>query len=140
MLEIATIKLMIPGVIAENEIIALLDSVSAITNNIDDDFLKGYVHENRGRLLLKNLNYESAGKEFGKGASYIAKRSGKDVSRAFERLYRVLLNQNIEHNARHRIAENIINVLVECGEHVDDNENLRDLKLMCDQVLASPNI
>lgn len=72
-----------------------LDKAWTTAVEIDDEFLKGYVHENYARIEMKNGKYLEAGHAFGQAAYYIAQRPGVETARAFDRLRNLILDSHL---------------------------------------------
>jgi tetratricopeptide (TPR) repeat protein len=138
-LELVTIMLLKEESLNNAEVVNILDNVWEKAVAINDDILKGYVSGNRGIIAYKAKDFRKAGFEIGKSACYMAQYSGKAVERYFGRLYDALLNPNLQDNESNDIAEGVLGVLKKHG-NVENSETLRGLKLLCEQMLQSPNI
>ena len=115
------------------DLIELLDEIWQTANDLGDELSKGYVHENRARLELRNEKYFEAGREFGSAAWYFAKRVGQESTRASRRIYDVLLDTHQDGEQRSALANGILGQLHEYD--IQDFRLLIALKEMCEQIL-----
>jgi hypothetical protein len=135
-IEIVLIMILRPYSYDEYELNKLLDEVWEISFPIKDEYLMGYVYENRARIQMQKENYFEAGQAFGKAACHFAKQTGQESARAFDRLHDQLLEDSLTNEMRDTLASGILEVL-SLQEYKEDVE-LSALTNMCQEILASP--
>jgi tetratricopeptide (TPR) repeat protein len=119
----------------EADLLERLDKVWRTAEDLDDEFLKGYVYENYARIEMKNENYLEAGRDFGKAASYVASRTSVDMTRAFDRLREVILNSRLHEDQSNALAQGVYEQLTSQKDH-KDYRKLDSLVNMCQQILG----
>jgi tetratricopeptide (TPR) repeat protein len=137
-IEIALIMLIGDDPLNTTELNELLDQVWQTANDLGDELLMGYVYENRARLAMKNKNYIEAGRMIGDVAHHISRRTGHESLRAFSRLHKFLLNDELSTVDRDALAVGVLQTLTrqDCQGH----PALIALINMCEQILALPKL
>jgi len=135
-IEIALIMMLQPDLCNEDKLKQLLGDVWKAAFELDDELLMGYVLENRARIEMSCGKYLEAGQEFGKAALHIAKRTGQETTRAFDRLHNILLDDPLANEQRDELAKGIIEEL--SNQDYAKNAALVALFNMCEEILASP--
>jgi len=121
----------------EAELTALLDQVWKTSNELGDEFLKGYVYENRARIEMKNGRYLEAGRAFGEAAYYIANRTGVETARAFDRLHNTLLDASLSNEQGNALAQGVYQQVLQ-QEYYEYYPKLTALINMCEHILGLP--
>jgi tetratricopeptide (TPR) repeat protein len=135
-LEIALIMMLQPELYNETELSKLLDKVWQTASALNDELLMGYVYENRARIEMRNKKYLEAGRAFGDAALHIAKRTGHETTRAFDRLHNMLLDDPLSNEQRDALATGILESLSQ--QNCEDSLILIALTNICEEILASP--
>lgn len=119
----------------ESDLLKQLDSVWNIAEDLNDEFLRGYVHENHARIEMKNGDYFNAGRALGKAACHIANGAGVEVARTFDRLYNTLLDFRLTPQQTKDLVRGLYEQ-VKSYEGYEEYPKLAALIKMCGQMLG----
>jgi tetratricopeptide (TPR) repeat protein len=135
-LEIILIMMLQPEKYNETKLNELLEKVRQTADELNDELLMGYVYENRGRMEMRKKKYLESGRAFGEAARYIAKRTGQETTRAFDRLHNILLDDPLTNEDRDALAKGVLEQLTQ--QDSEDRPALSALADTCKEILASP--
>jgi tetratricopeptide (TPR) repeat protein len=135
-LEIVLIMMLQLDEYNESKLNELLEQVRQTAEGLNDELLMGYVYENRGRMEMRKKKYLEAGRAFGEAARHIARRTGQETTRAFDRLHNILLDDPLTNDDRDALAKGVLEQLTQ--QDCEDKPALSALADTCKEILASP--
>jgi hypothetical protein len=115
----------------DEEILALLDQITADGEEIADDLLRGYIEEIKGEIAFRNRSYSKAARRFGEAARIIMQHSGREPDRFFDRLSDNLLNVELSIEE----AQNMAGYILEVTKTASPGTNIEKLRMLCGQIL-----